>query len=125
MDYLTNFYKNKCEQLEEQKNYLIDNLSKLFEDDQFDFKNWLSGVVERQNTQQPAATNIPSEKPTDSSMYSKQASDIMQALSDPNHPATQSAFNKYMLFGMLHSLGVHPGHIKALKDLPHNRDLPQ
>jgi hypothetical protein len=123
MDYLSNFYRNKCERLEEQKNILINNLSEIFETNEFNFRNWLSNVVSQQASQTPLNANHSSGELVDTPMYSKQATDIMQALSDPRHPMHQSPFMKEMMFGMLTSMGVNQAHIKNLKSLPHNRNI--
>ena len=115
MHHLVNFYRTRCEQLEEQKNALIKTLSQLYEmrDGNFNFQDWLSSVTAAQaHAPRPPA---PNEKLVDTPMYGQQATDMLRALSDPNHPVHKSPMMKEMMFGMLHNMGVDPAQLKSLQ----------
>lgn len=137
MNQLTNFYKNKCEQLEEQKNILLRQLNEIADaSGGFNFSDWLQQRMAQQGQPAPAASEEsaspkppPQTSPLSGGMlnnpaYGSQATAIINALSDPNHPAHESAFMKHTLFSMLFGLGVHKNHIDTLKNMPHNRDFP-
>ena len=130
MNQLTNFYKNKCEQLEEQKNILLRQLNEIADaSGGFNFSDWLQQRMAQQAQPAPKASEASPAQQISGGMlnnpaYGSQATAIINALSDPNHPAHGSAFMKHTLFSMLFGLGVHKSHIDNLKNMPHNRDFP-
>ena len=113
MNQLTNFYKNKCEQLEEQKNILLRQLNEIADaSGGFNFSDWLQQRMAQQAQPAPAASEAAPPQQISGGMlnnpaYGSQATAIINALSDPNHPAHESAFMKHTLFSMLFGLYLH------------------